>query len=70
MHYYFLNVLVLWNEDGSCGISHPLSNGDPAQCDPESSWGPCCSAYGYCGISDDHCNCDGCVDFRDTSKSI
>ena len=49
-------------EDGKCG---PYFKAD---CDPKSSWGPCCSPYNICGISDDHCKCQGCVDFRADEK--
>ena len=52
---------------GRCGPDHPHSDGRHGQCDPE-AWsdllGPCCSADGWCGQSDDHCLCNECVDYR------
>ena len=32
--------------------------------------GPCCSSNSYCGITKDHCNCAGCVDFRKVEKGL
>ena len=33
------------------------------ECSPNSK-NPCCSPHGYCGISVDHCECEGCIDSR------
>ena len=55
-----------WREDGRCGNSFPLSNRALSQCDPRANAnekGPCCSSLGWCGNSDAHCKCTGCVDF-------
>ena len=46
-----------------CGIQYPLQNGNTAECDPEKQR-PCCSSWGQCGITADHCTCEGCVDYR------
>jgi len=54
---------IKWRSDGRCGASNPLPNGQPAQCNPKSTWGRCCSPGGWCGISADHCNCQGCIDY-------
>ena len=34
-----------------------------SECVPN-SLNPCCSPHGYCGISVDHCECEGCIDSR------
>ena len=42
-------------------------NGRPGQCDPNANAkkkGPCCSSRGWCGNSDAHCKCGGCIDYR------
>ena len=45
-------------KDGRCGAHFN------ADCDPKSTRGPCCSQNNECGISEAHCKCEGCVDFR------
>jgi len=59
-----------WLSSGRCGPEHPLPTGEPGQCDPtawENEVGPCCSSLGWCGNSDAHCKCSGCIDYRDNS---
>ncbi|CAH1252412.1 PTPRF [Branchiostoma lanceolatum] len=51
-----------WREDLRCGPDFPAPGASQGECDPESCF-PCCSQYGYCGNTDDHCLCDGCVDY-------
>jgi len=47
-----------------------LTNGFPAQCNPHEGY-PCCSEYGYCGITEEHCNCPKCTDHRiETSPAV
>ena len=41
-------------------------DGYKAICD-SSTDRPCCSNKGWCGISDPHCKCDTCVDYRGES---
>merc|ERR1711892_198669 len=56
----------LWREDGKCGAKHPLDDGSPGQCDPEGDGpkqGPCCSSKGFCGNTEKHCKCKGCIDY-------
>ena len=61
--------LVMWWPSGSayagqCGDGAPLlDNGKVPQCDPDDVEYHCCSKWGYCGSSDEHCKCDGCVDY-------
>nr|XP_002731564.1 PREDICTED: uncharacterized protein LOC100374910 [Saccoglossus kowalevskii] len=56
---------VPWRVDGRCGSIFRGTNGvSPAECDPYSTT-PCCSSSRLCGISPDHCDCDGCIDYRD-----
>ena len=47
-----------WRNDGRCGIGYSL----PAECDPDGE-NPCCSMYGWCGNTADHCSCSDCVDY-------
>jgi len=57
--------LQLWRDDRKCGSSNPLPSGEPAQCNPNHPRGfRCCSAYGWCGKTSDHCHCDGCHDYK------
>ncbi|XP_070534543.1 uncharacterized protein [Ptychodera flava] len=54
-----------WREDVQCGPGFTAPNGvSPAECDPHGIY-PCCSTANWCGISDDHCKCDGCIDYRE-----
>ncbi|XP_002731555.2 uncharacterized protein LOC100373550 [Saccoglossus kowalevskii] len=54
-----------WRDDLLCGPGYSAANGiEPAECDPNSIY-PCCSNANWCGISDDHCECYGCVDYRE-----
>jgi len=59
-----------WLASGRCGSQNLLSDGKPGQCDPN-GWanevGPCCSKWGWCGNSADHCDCAECIDYRQTS---
>merc|ERR1719193_184023 len=47
-------------DDRRCGPKFPL-NGAPSTCNPHGTH-PCCSQWGWCGSSDAHCACPGCVD--------
>ena len=38
-----------WRSDGRCGRRFPV-NGRPGECNPASGY-PCCSKWGYCGLS-------------------
>ena len=52
------------SKDGRCGFPNLAWDGGPvAECDPQSG-DPCCSPFGFCGISDEHCKCERCIDFR------
>ncbi|XP_077981186.1 uncharacterized protein LOC144436307 [Glandiceps talaboti] len=57
------SVAKYWREDLRCGPNYPLSDGSPAQCDPDALY-PCCSPYDWCGNTAAHCDCDGCIDYR------
>ena len=57
----------MWRDDGRCGQMFKLPDGESSICDPNSmkdKVGPCCSRRGWCGNSDRHCKCNGCVDHR------
>ena len=53
--------------DGRCGPTVPQSDGSPSECNPETEFF-CCSKWGYCGSTDEHCDCADCVDYRKGSK--
>jgi len=56
----------LWRDDGRCGQDYLLPSGKPGQCDPaanENEKGPCCSQHGWCGNTDEHCECSSCVNY-------
>ena len=60
---HIFQLVDVWRLDGRCGCNFPLPDGSgPATCDFESS-DPCCSEYGYCGNTDEHCNYPG-IDYR------
>ena len=46
----------MWRYDGKCGWYYPLPDGTPSQCDPDGDK-PCCSRYGWCGSTTEHCSC-------------
>ncbi|XP_063688512.1 SCO-spondin-like isoform X2 [Bolinopsis microptera] len=52
-----------WREDGRCGPDYLLSDGTPAQCNPDVEYS-CCSPQGYCGRTPDHCLCQTCIDYK------
>ena len=57
-------------DDGRCGPDVPLPDGSPAQCDPSGEY-YCCSKWGYCGDTEEHCQCPECVNYRKVdSKGI
>ena len=53
--------------DGRCGSEVPLEDGSPATCDPDSP-DFCCSEFGYCGGTEEHCNCDTCVNYKEEEE--
>ena len=55
--------------DGRCGPTVPQSDGSPSECNPETEFF-CCSKWGYCGSTDEHCDCADCVNYRKSSKGI
>ncbi|XP_077982474.1 uncharacterized protein LOC144437416 [Glandiceps talaboti] len=52
-----------WRDDLRCGPAFPLSDGSPAQCNPNGIY-PCCSSASWCGNTAGHCSCAGCTDYR------
>ena len=54
--------------DGLCGTQNPLSDGNPTPCDPNGS-AYCCSKWGHCGNTKNHCECAECVDYRNFDSS-
>jgi len=65
-----------WRRDLRCGEKHPLKNGDPAQCNPETSeetdTAPayCCSNTGWCGATAKHCPATDGIEAKPRSKEI
>ena len=55
-----------WRTDMRCD---PSGNDANYECDPKGLF-PCCSAHGWCGNSDGHCECNGCRDFRKMGSEI
>ncbi|KAH7703121.1 Protein T13H5.3 [Aphelenchoides avenae] len=50
---------------GRCGrLAPPMSDGQLPICNPDDDAAHCCSSVGFCGNTKEHCECDGCVDFR------
>merc|ERR1719247_532862 len=54
---------VTWRKDFKCGPLHPNAYHEEATCDPGSEY-PCCAPSGWCGVSQEHCQCMGCMDYR------
>ena len=49
----------LWRNDNQCGENALNPIGTKAECNPYSD-SPCCSEYGWCGNTPNHCNCPKC----------
>ena len=49
----------LWRNDNKCGIDAKNPIGTTAECNPYSD-SPCCSEYGWCGNTPNHCECPRC----------
>ncbi|XP_019643814.1 PREDICTED: uncharacterized protein LOC109484901 [Branchiostoma belcheri] len=58
-------VAQKWRDDYRCGDGYTTGDGRTAECDPDSTW-PCCSPAKWCGNTAAHCDCAGCVDYRNT----
>ena len=50
--------------DKRCGCEFPLPNGAPAKCESDGKF-HCCSEWGFCGDTAEHCNCPTCIDYRE-----
>ncbi|XP_078688578.1 polycystin family receptor for egg jelly-like isoform X2 [Branchiostoma floridae x Branchiostoma belcheri] len=59
--------VLKWRDDSRCGDGYTVEDGSTAECNPDSDR-PCCSPYNYCGYTTDHCDCEGCVDYRKPVK--
>ena len=59
--------LQQWRSDGKCGNENPLSDGTPAECDPDGE-NPCCNQSGECSKNEESCSCPMCVDYRVVRK--
>merc|ERR1712059_41241 len=63
---------------GRCGVdefgkAYPSEDWDLGACDfsaRKNEVGPCCSKFGWCGDSPTHCDCAGCVDYRDKFELV
>ena len=56
------NEGLTWDRSLRCGADHEVG-GKAAECDADGTY-PCCSPNGWCGYTQNHCDCDGCVDYR------
>ena len=61
--YFRAGIAKKMRPDRKCGKTHPLSDGSPAQCDPDGDI-PCCSEDGSCSLRKSDCICTDCVDYR------
>ena len=52
-----------YRNDGRCGSEFKAPNGDIAECNPVGEYF-CCSKWGFCGMTEEHCNCPECIDYR------
>ncbi|XP_077982990.1 zinc metalloproteinase nas-15-like [Glandiceps talaboti] len=57
---------VKWRDDYHCGGEYPLSDGSPSECNPDGIY-PCCSPYTWCGNTQAHCSCSGCIDYSSSN---
>lgn len=55
-----------WRTDMKCDAKDMTGE---MECDPQGLF-PCCSAHGWCGNSEGHCDCPGCKDFRQLGSEI
>ncbi|XP_071844717.1 scavenger receptor cysteine-rich domain-containing protein DMBT1-like isoform X12 [Apostichopus japonicus] len=62
-------VFSKFRDDYQCGGNWLAPNGEVAECDPDGIY-PCCSPANWCGITVDHCDCDGCIDYRRVIENI
>ena len=53
-----------FRKDKRCGSTFQLDNGNISECDPYNDMYYCCSKWGYCGDTSEHCKCSECVDYR------
>ena len=70
VRYFTLSGEPKWLPTEICGKWYPLSDGSPAECDPDGE-NPCCSTRtangkwdGKCGNTAEHCSNPGGVDYR------
>ena len=75
INYYVFNVFKetttlnpLLRSDNRCGSAFPLEDGSPAQCNPYGD-NYCCSKWGFCGFTSEHCDCSDCINYR-KEKSV
>jgi len=52
-----------YRNDGRCGSEFKAPNGEVAECNPVGEYF-CCSKWGFCGMTEEHCNCPECIDYR------
>ena len=57
------NVEVKYRGDGRCGTNFAGADGLEAECPPFGVF-PCCSEFAHCGVTQEHCNCQNCIDYR------
>ena len=57
--------LSKYRDDGRCGPNFKAPNGKDAECIPGGTKF-CCSEWGHCGRTSNHCYCNECIDYRDS----
>lgn len=55
--------VIRYREDLRCGPRYLDAGGSPAQCNPLGEF-PCCSDFDWCGITEKHCDCVICQNWR------
>ncbi|KAI6178539.1 GH18 domain-containing protein [Aphelenchoides besseyi] len=69
MNYYTLDAGE--GKSGRCGLGAPrFPNGERAGCNADDDNAYCCSNAGFCGKTKEHCDCDGCINFRKTPDFV
>ena len=62
-----VNITDRVRSDNKCGPRWELlDDGKPSECNPRNDF-YCCSKAGYCGNTEEACNCPECINYRDSN---